>query len=168
MESLASWLSNSLLSCKKALTSTTPVAARRVQARKSQFSRAEPSRNRQFKTHRASLASVLNGSTRSKYLTGEEGEEKMSIPVCTGGDAPNGASSVTFTNALAVPVTITSCTIPGWPQSPAPDPVVPAALNGVNGTKTVQLSVLTRTGTYTYVTDPACNTIGTPPEIKVQ
>jgi len=44
----------------------------------------------------------------------------MSIPVCTGGDAPNGASSVTFTNALAVPVTITSCTIPGWPQSPAP------------------------------------------------
>jgi len=89
----------------------------------------------------------------------------MSIPVCTGGTAPNGASSVTFTNALPEEVTITSCTMPGWPHT---EPEVPAALNGVNGTKTVQLDELTRTGTYEYTTDPVCNNMGTNPEIKVQ
>ena len=48
----------------------------------------------------------------------------MSIPVCTGGTVANGASSVTFTNALPEEVTITSCTMPGWPNT---EPVVPAA-----------------------------------------
>jgi len=93
------------------------------------------------------------------------GEEKMSIPVCTGGPCNAGVSSLTFTNGLPQEVTITSCTMPGWPKT---QPQVPAAQNGVNGSTTVQLASRTTVGTYDYTTNPSCNTKATNPQIKVQ
>jgi hypothetical protein len=102
------------------------------------------------------------GKPRSKI---SQGEKQMSIPVCTGGNCDVGVSSLSFTNSLAQSVTITSCTMPGWPNA---DPVVPAASNGVNGTKDVQLASRTTAGTYTYTTNPNCNIMATNPQIKVQ
>ncbi len=83
----------------------------------------------------------------------------MSIPVCNGGSAAPGVSSLTFTNTLPQAVTITSCTMPGWP---ATNPVVPAA-----GSKVVQLATRTVTGSYTYTTDPFCTPPDTNPKIVV-
>jgi hypothetical protein len=90
----------------------------------------------------------------------------MSIPVCTGGTCAAGVSSITFTNSLTQEVTITSCTLPGWPTNNEPE--VPAAKNGVNGSTTVQLTGRTTVGTYDYTTDPSCNDLNTDPQIKVQ
>jgi hypothetical protein len=89
----------------------------------------------------------------------------MSIPVCTGGTVASGVTTITFTNSLTEEVEITSCTLPGWPTTP---PEVPAASGGVNGTTNVILSTRTVVGTYSYTTLPACNTMGTDPQIKVQ
>ena len=88
----------------------------------------------------------------------------MSIPVCTGGNCAAGVTSITFTNSLTQKVTITSCTLPGWPNA---DPIVPAASNGINGTKDVQLGSRTTVGTYDYTTNPNCNNMNTDPQIKV-
>lgn len=91
----------------------------------------------------------------------------MAVNVCTGGTASAGVSSLTFTNELPEPVTITSCTMPGWPSPPQANPVIPQAQNGVAGSGTVQLRSRTVKGTYDFTTIPDCNTIGTNPQIKV-
>jgi hypothetical protein len=87
------------------------------------------------------------------------------VNVCVGGTCSAGVTSITFTNSLTESVTITSCTMPGWPNS---EPVIPAAQNGVSGSGTVQLSARTTIGDYSFTTDPACNTMATNPKIKVQ
>lgn len=89
----------------------------------------------------------------------------MSLNACTGGTCGVGVTSLTFTNSLTQSVTITSCTMPGWPNA---EPVIPAAQNGLNGSGTVQLSARTVTGEYSFTTNPVCNTMGTNPTIKVQ
>jgi hypothetical protein len=90
------------------------------------------------------------------------------IIVCQDGTLSRTASSITFLNNNTVPCTITSCGVPGWPSPPQPNPVVPAALNGVPGTKTVQLVSQTQPGTFPY-TSGCCSTKAghTPPKIIV-
>jgi hypothetical protein len=90
----------------------------------------------------------------------------MPVNACTGGTASPGVSSLTFVNNTQQPVTITSCTIPGWPATTPPP--VPPENNGAPGSAVVQLASRTTAGTYTFTTSPACNTIGTNPTIRIQ
>jgi hypothetical protein len=90
--------------------------------------------------------------------------------VCDGGTVQPNITSIHFSNPNPSTFTIISCkdsqgnTMPGWP---AIDPVVPAAQNGVNGSKTVYLSVATISGnTYTYIPNPVCPN-NTAPKIVV-
>lgn len=88
------------------------------------------------------------------------------IIICQDGEIGGNASSITFVNPTTSPCTITSCAVPGWPSPPQPNPVVPAAQNGVNGQVTVQLISQTQPGLYNYTSD--CCPQAMPPKIKVQ
>ena len=88
------------------------------------------------------------------------------IVVCQDGTIGQTDGMITFINNSAAACIITSCTMPCWPSPPAPNPVVPAAQNGVAGEKTVALICFPPTGTYSY-TSGCCPDV-TPPKIIVQ
>jgi hypothetical protein len=85
------------------------------------------------------------------------------IPVCDGGFLSGGSTTITFTNSSTTTAyTInTPTSVPGgqnmqgWPVNQPQ--TVPQAQNGVNGGKTVTLTVAAQSGkTYQYTTTPVC------------
>jgi hypothetical protein len=87
------------------------------------------------------------------------------IVLCNSGTVDHTDGAITFENNFTSPCTITSCTVPCWPSPPAPNPVVPAAQNGIPGQKTVALMCIPQTGTYSYTA--TCCLIAAPPTIIV-
>lgn len=95
------------------------------------------------------------------------------IPVCSGGPVTAGSGTIDFVNddpnnsfTINTPTDAAGNQMPGWPSPPRPNPVVPAAKNGVNGFQTVALLINAVTGDYNYSTSPVCPQ-GIPPKIIV-
>ena len=117
-----------------------------------------------------SHASKKSHRTKKAQVTKRAPDRKKAgtyppIVLCDGGTIEHTDGAITFINNFTAPCTITSCTVPCWPSPPAPNPVVPAAQNGVAGEKTVALVCIPQTGTYSYTA--SCCPDAVPPKIIV-